>query len=507
MALICQCITLDGKKRVYSFTDHEGKAQTVCEKFFRHTLGFTGNKIINHLFNTRKWSPGCGWLPKDQRGKHTPKHALPVHVLNALDDHILTYNPTVSHYKRAQCPNRLYISSEHNLTSMYTDFTKTSRYPLVSKETYRRRIKSKNISFTDQGNTTCEECIAFKEGCEHAKNNLVEGCPSCDQYKPHRYLYKLAREEYNKDAALDDPDTYYVSADMQKVMLLPYLHGVKTCIFTSRLVCFHETFAPIGKQDKKKFHRQTKAVVWHEAISGRLGPDVASAFVKAILDMSQSCRHIVVYLDNCSSQNKNWFLFTTMVRILWDHPEIADSVTFKYLETGHTYMSADSFHGHVEKRMEQMKHLHDFNDLVTSIETSGGGPRVLQMAFDDFCEWDKKLTQSKFVDVPALTDIKVVQFKKNSTAMFYKTSHADNEFVECEFLQQKVIKQLKHPQANDPKPLRRSSPRGIKTSKRDGIVTKLGDLLNPNTRSFWESLPINDNSIDLATTYESDTDI
>ena len=39
---------------------------------------------------------------------------------------------------------------------------------------------------------------------------------------------------------------------MQKVLLmLRRLSGVKTCVFTRRLVAFHETFTPIGSALKR----------------------------------------------------------------------------------------------------------------------------------------------------------------------------------------------------------------------------------------------------------------
>lgn len=43
----------------------------------------------------------------------------------------------------------------------------------------------------------------------------------------------------------------YVSAVMQKIIMLPSMPRVKTCVFTNRLVAFHETFAPLGNQTKK----------------------------------------------------------------------------------------------------------------------------------------------------------------------------------------------------------------------------------------------------------------
>ena len=88
-------------------------------------------------------------------------------------------------------------------------------------------------------------------------------------------------------------------------MTHPNLHGIKSCMFTSRLVCYHESFVPLGKQQKKKHPRQTKAVVWQEAISGRLGSDVASAFVKAILDMPQP-PYVDSSGDVTSFSMRNW---------------------------------------------------------------------------------------------------------------------------------------------------------------------------------------------------------
>ena len=41
-----------------------------------------------------------------------------------------------------------------------------------------------------------------------------------------------------------------VSTDMQKVLMLPRMPGLKTAIFCQRLVVFHQTFAPLGGKGK-----------------------------------------------------------------------------------------------------------------------------------------------------------------------------------------------------------------------------------------------------------------
>ena len=67
-----------------------------------------------------------------------------------------------------------------------------------------------------------------------------------------------------------------MSADLQNILMLPVLPGSKTAIFCSRGVVFHQTFAPVGGKQNSK----PSAVVWNEAMSGRLGSDVTSVFIK-----------------------------------------------------------------------------------------------------------------------------------------------------------------------------------------------------------------------------------
>ena len=58
--------------------------------------------------------------------------------------------------------------------------------------------------------------------------------------------------------------------------MLPKIDEFKTCVFTTRLVNFNETFSELGK------HGKDTAVVWHEAISGTRDEDSGSAFHKYI---------------------------------------------------------------------------------------------------------------------------------------------------------------------------------------------------------------------------------
>lgn len=110
--------------------DHE---KQVCKTFFLTTLGFkpSNDSIIR---NTMKDIDPVTLLPKpDTRGK--TKIDLEIGNQNLkIEEHIMSFNPSVSHYRRAHAPNRKYLSNTLTITSLYKDFKeKTLMKPAVTK--------------------------------------------------------------------------------------------------------------------------------------------------------------------------------------------------------------------------------------------------------------------------------------------------------------------------------------------------------------------------------------
>ena len=95
----------------------------------------------------------------------------------------------------------------------------------------------------------------------------------------HKTLAVEVRQLYaeDKQASVASENHSFCRVDLQKVIMMPRLPGVKTAVFTRRLVVFHEMFAPL------KSLSNTTSVVWHEAISEHRADDIASSFVTAML--------------------------------------------------------------------------------------------------------------------------------------------------------------------------------------------------------------------------------
>lgn len=87
--------------------------------------------------------------------------------------------------------------------------------------------------------------------------------------------------------------------------------------------------------------------------------------------------------------------------------------------------------------------------------------------------------------------ISEVNFRRGSNSLFYKRNHGTDEYFELDFLKLKNIKQ------GIPPPRQKLVPRGITSERKSAILTKLGPLMPTNRRLFWETLPINDQAVDL----------
>ena len=363
---------------------------------------------------------------------------------------------------------------------MHEDFI--GKKSAVSYELYRKIFDQQNIAFGSSSTDDCDTCLKFKshksqlEGTEHNENE----CELCQRSEIHLKKASEAREHYRKD--MKENNCFCV--DMQKVIILPKL-TTKESFFTSRLVCFNETFAS-GDEGKDY------TVMWHEGISGRKACDVASAYTKFFTEANT--KFPILWADNCAGQNKNWVLYSSFAQIVnadWGPEEI----TMKYLEPGHTFMKADTVHGVIGKRMKRTPEIVTFKELTSLVSSSSSRISMIEMNVDDFYKYlpGNRARNTKNVRLPKLSDIVEVKFAKDSRLMYYKGSHEENEYTGVDFLKVKFDVNC------FPEKLR--VPRGISSKKQAGIVQILSHV-DPLKRKFYTELYINDASEDLVSRFD-----
>lgn len=201
----------------YRLKDDNGKIQEVCKIFFLATLGYLPNndRIVRSAFSSTTTSQLKA--KKSQRGTASSSKKIDRSIIR---EHIESFKPTISHYRREHAPNRRYLPSDITIVIMYNDFKE--KHPTInfSYYLYREVVSKMNISFAALGHEECFSCAAFKNhknNTNHDPENIENDCAECDSWNKHIEKANSARHQYQIDAEADNPNTLACSADLQKV--------------------------------------------------------------------------------------------------------------------------------------------------------------------------------------------------------------------------------------------------------------------------------------------------
>ena len=157
---------------------------------------------------------------------------------------------------------------------------------------------------------------------------------------------------------------------MEKILMSPHLPGIKTALFTKQIIMINQGVVPLGSfkstNRAQNNNKKPKGYLWNEAIQGWLDEDITSVVMKFLCESRyQDCKNITIWCGNCSRQNKNWTLYSNVVH------HLLETLTFKYFEKGHPFISADSFYRQVEDRIWWKNHFYDFNKFVECVDSVG----------------------------------------------------------------------------------------------------------------------------------------
>lgn len=217
-----QIVTADGccrrnKSVCYYLPDETGTNQQVCKKFILATLGYE-LKNDRVLRNVTLRDERTSIVPKqDNRGRKQKENKFDETL---IEQHVESFGPTISHYRREHAPLRKYLPSDITIRAMHKNFLLQHKVN-ISYELYRKVVARMNISFSNLGHEECFVCESFRIHCMstgHQKNNNSEDCDVCTSFSKHQDGYRKAREEYKLDSG--KKDGLYVSADLQKVKIL-----------------------------------------------------------------------------------------------------------------------------------------------------------------------------------------------------------------------------------------------------------------------------------------------
>lgn len=208
---------------------------------------------------------------------------------------------------------------------------------------------------------------------------------------------------------------------------------------------------------------------------------------------------IVLWVDNCASQNKNWNLFLFLTILINSKAIHVKVLTLKFFEPGHTFMAADSFHAAVEKRMRHGDAPITFQDFKLVIAKAKKNVEVMDMQPSDFFEstiMASQYTINKCKPRPYLEDIRKIVFKKGSFEFTYSCNVDDDgtTLKSCTLFSKKQLKLISEKDfAIELIKKHHKEPRGIESERKTALLNTILPVIAEEKRAFWEGLPIKKN--------------
>nr|CAH7763082.1 unnamed protein product [Callosobruchus chinensis] len=382
-----------------------------------------------------------GVVSTDQRGKHEAPNKIGPLVRNSIREHIQKFPCIDSHYSRNKS-NRRYLGSHLNISKMYQLFyeecteKKMNQTEIAKQWLYAEIFNTEfNLSFKEPDNDTCDSCDEFlvklkDAGSVEERNELQKSYEAHLRDADDRYNYKRKdKEEFRART-----NSKMITVDLQKCLATPLLQNSQS-FYSLKLWTFNYTVYDASDKSASCF-------VWDESVSGRGGNEMASCLMRYISDLPDSIESVVIWSDNCPSQNRNQQMILCYFYLLMIKPSLK-CIEHKFLLRGHTHMEADTIHARIEK---QIKSLLQFQictpwDWQQLIRLCGPNVAVVEMETGNFKNFNnlqgstfqskKKTTTKKTFFVSKVVHIKFI--KEKPGMMYFKTSFSQEEFDQIDY--------------------------------------------------------------------------
>lgn len=403
--------------RSYWLRNSEGMDKRVCLKFFAATFAVSTNFVKYTMQNV---SPITGvHLGGDKKIGRTPHNLTAPDDVNFIMDHINSFPCVPSHYCRKDS-KREYLGSELNVSIMYRLYTeKCLEYnrKAVGQTLFRNLFSDHDppLSFFSPKKDQCPLCNAHKQLvidgildeveidktnfiiCDEDDNLNVEEdeiekvllqLADCDskkfelEYKKHkqREYASLSMRDEDKKRASSDCTFRAISFDLQAILQLPYA-AENQLYYVRKLNVYNFT---IYDSSDKSGH----CFLWDEINGNKGSNEIASCLVKYLKSLPKIVKHVASFSDTCGGQNRNRNVTAAMLYAVQTIDNL-DTIDLKFMESGHSYLDADSMHARIEecRHHKRIYTTREYGLIMQSARLKPTPYCVNHMEFDDFYDW------------------------------------------------------------------------------------------------------------------------
>lgn len=315
----------------------------VCQNFFCKTLSLSKKSVMYVIQNRNDL--GQFVSPNLQKGK-TPACKTSDAREQQVREHIMSFPVVESHYCRADTTAK-YLSADLNIAQMYrlyrsTFCTEKHIEDPVSAGVYRRIfVTDFNIRFFMPKKDQCCVCNAYYSAKDDEKEKLK------GQWEDHKTREKesMDMKKADKIAATNDQTIHAITFDLQAVLPLPFA-GDAQIYYSRKLAVYNFTIYDTASNNGYCY-------MWDETEGKRGANEVATCLLDYLKHLPEAIRTVTSFSDTCAGQNRNQFICASMIYAVQETS--ITRIDLKYMESGHSYLEADSMHSTIESAKRHQK--------------------------------------------------------------------------------------------------------------------------------------------------------
>lgn len=187
------------------------------------------------------------------------------------------------------------------------------------------------------------------------------------------------RSQMERDiaAAKLDEILEVLTFDLQKLLMLPNIPT--SIIYYLRQLNLYNFGIHTGSTGKGKFN------IWTEDEASKGTQEVGSCLKSHIEEITRPIKKLILWSDSCGGQNRSIKLILMLMYILHNHKTL-ESISMRYLQSGHSFLPNDSEFGEVEtavKRREKLYTDEHYMEVMRECRTKNVF-EVKRMSLEDF---------------------------------------------------------------------------------------------------------------------------
>lgn len=151
----------------------------------------------------------------------------------------------------------------------------------------------------------------------------------------------MQKKKRDKDRAIQEENFLSVTFDLQSVLQIPC--SEVSPMYYSRKICVYNFTIYESAPPNNAF-----CFCWSELNGKRGSSEIGTCLFQYLSNLPPHVKEVSLWSDTCGGQNRNQHVAALLLYLVQVSPHL-ETIDHKFLESGHSYMEADSMHSAIER--------------------------------------------------------------------------------------------------------------------------------------------------------------